>query len=115
MVRDLSPGWVELDVTGAVNAWEIGGEHGGLTFTFVNAVSNLMGVLAPVVCGILTDSVGMRAGFTAAFWLTAGLNAIGTVVFVAFVSVKSEQQLDRKRTDIGSNEEDTIISVDADV
>ena len=107
-------GALGVSLQGAVNSWEIGGEHGGLTFTFVNTVSNLMGILAPLVCGMLTDSLGVRAGFTAAFWLTAGLNVIGLVVFVTFVSVDSEQQLDRKQTETGSNEEETITSVGAD-
>ena len=107
-------GALGVSLQGAVNSWEIGGEHGGLTFTFVNTVSNLMGIAAPLVCGILTDSLGVRAGFTAAFWLTAGLNVVGLVVFVTFVSVDSEQQLDRKQTETGSNEEETITSVGAD-
>merc|ERR1712032_1761851 len=77
--------------TWTVNALELGGEHGGLTYTFVNNLSNLAGIVAPIMCGILVDRLGDRAGFTAAFWLAAGLNVLGMLVFVTFVSVKTTE------------------------
>ena len=98
-----------------VNAMEIGGEHGGLTYTFVNNLANLAGILAPVVCGMLTDAMGKRAGFTAAFWLSAGVNVIGTVIYVVFVSAKSEQQLDKKKTDTRSDSDEEEGSHDFDL
>ena len=102
-------GGLGVALQASVNSWEIGGEHGGLTFTFVNTVSNLMGILAPIACGMLTDSLGVQTGFTAAFWLTAGLNVIGTVVFVTFVTVKPQkQQSHSKQTDKVSNQEQRI-------
>ena len=73
-----------------VNALELGGPHGGLTYTFVNNVANTTGILGPLVCGMLTDNLGEETGFRAMFWLSAGINVAGAIVFAIFASVTPE-------------------------
>ena len=90
----------------SVNALELGGEHGGLTYAFVLNTANLSGIIAPLVSGLLTDALGLRPGFTAAFWLAAGLNVVSAVIYVLFASVESEPQLNRKKT--GANKEENM-------
>ena len=72
----------------SVNALDIGGAYAGVAYAWVNTVSNIMGAIAPIVCGAFTDALGDEAGYTSVFWLSAVINIVGSIVFVAFVSVE---------------------------
>jgi sugar phosphate permease len=76
----------------SVNCLDIGGAYAGVAYAFVNTVSNIMGAIAPLVCGVFTDALGDAEGYTAVFCLSAGLNVLGAFVFVVFVSVESVEQ-----------------------
>ena len=76
----------------SVNCLDIGGAYAGVAYAFVNTISNLMGAIAPLVCGVFTDALGDAEGYAAVFWLSAALNVLGALVFVVFVSVDSVEK-----------------------
>ncbi|KAK3598314.1 hypothetical protein CHS0354_029223 [Potamilus streckersoni] len=73
-----------------VNHMDFSGVYTGTVFGICNAIANTTGVLAPVIAGMMTKN-GTQDEWRNFFYLTAGLNISGAVVFATFARATPER------------------------
>jgi len=76
---------VEFSCVG-VNQLDLAPLHAGKIMGLTFAIANLASIAGPLAVGILTSSSSTRSEWQNVFYLTAGIYAVGAVVFVIFGS-----------------------------
>uniref|UniRef100_UPI003AAB7B69 sialin n=1 Tax=Centroberyx gerrardi TaxID=166262 RepID=UPI003AAB7B69 len=73
-----------------INQIDIAPRYAGVLLGITNTFGTIPGVLAPIVTGYLTEDHSLE-GWRRVFWVAAGLNAIGAVVYTIFGSGKLQK------------------------
>ncbi|TNN43231.1 Sialin [Liparis tanakae] len=68
-----------------MNQIDIAPRYAGLLLGITNTFGTIPGILAPIATGYFTEDRTM-AGWRKVFWLAAGINVAGALVFTAFGS-----------------------------